>query len=219
MKEIKLQNGPRPSCREQLGAAVVENRMFYVFGGVGQYSFNDLKMLTTVNNGGKWEWTSLSLQDAKDAPHKRFGHTLTSYKNSLIVFGGGGQYIAKIKRRETFNDVFKFDLSTSQWTNLTDFTPSNYQNNKAVHQPYSSHIHPSPTKRMGHGSAVLGCNLISYGGVYGEEGNKVLSDFCCFDLEMNQWVRMKQANNNKVQLGPLAYLSMTKVVDSPAESI
>jgi hypothetical protein len=46
-------------------------------------------------------------------PSKRFGHTMHLFKNQLIVFGGGGNYIEKIKKRESFNDTHYFNIGRS----------------------------------------------------------------------------------------------------------
>jgi hypothetical protein len=85
-----------------------------MFGGQSSISFNDLRQLDPY----KWEWTTLKADNIGHDIHKRFGHSLNAYKNSLITFGGGGSYLQKLKRRETYNDVFMYEIASDQWINI-----------------------------------------------------------------------------------------------------
>ena len=40
----------------------------------------------------------------------------------LLVFGGGGSYITKIKKRETFNDIYSIDVHTLEIRDLNEMT-------------------------------------------------------------------------------------------------
>lgn len=37
------------------------------------------------------------------------------YKNYLVVFGGSGQYIEKLKVHESYKDVRVYDILTQEW--------------------------------------------------------------------------------------------------------
>jgi hypothetical protein len=56
-------------------------------------------------------WENISHKNDSDdlsIPSPRAGHSLESYENTLIVFGGGN-------RTEFFDDLFSFDIDTSKW--------------------------------------------------------------------------------------------------------
>ncbi len=72
-----------------------------MFGGMSQAALNDLKVL----DPSSWEWKAFLQDNIANPISRRFGHTMNAYKDYIIIFGGGGQYIQRIKRRETFNDV------------------------------------------------------------------------------------------------------------------
>ena len=53
----------------------------------------------------------------KQAPEPRFYHTMNVFYNFLVIFGGGGDYIRRLKARESFNDIWFFDTVGCTWTN------------------------------------------------------------------------------------------------------
>jgi hypothetical protein len=54
--------------------------------------------------------------------------------------------------------------------------------------------------------------LVVYGGIFGE-GNKVLDDFALFDITQRSWMKMKLDKHCKTVIGPLAYHTMTTIVE------
>jgi hypothetical protein len=153
---------------------------------------------------------------------------MTVFKNSIVVFGGGQQYISKIKRRETSNDIYFYDLLHHKWID-----PKVEVDPKAVlSQKRLSFIKPNinltknepnlgelPQKRMGHGGDLIGSALIVYGGIYGED-NEILNDFAGFDIDAKLWLKVKARyyegitlTVSKKPLGPLAYHAMTSVLE------
>ena len=40
---------------------------------------------------------------------------MTCYKDFLVIFGGSGSYNQEIKKRETFNDIWFYDLRSDKW--------------------------------------------------------------------------------------------------------
>lgn len=50
-------------------------------------------------------------------------------------------------------------------------------------------LNEPPSKRMGHCAQFIGCCLIIYGGLYGED-NKMLDDFGCYDIMLGCWIRI-----------------------------
>lgn len=80
---------------------------------------------------------------------------------------------------------------------------------------------------MGHGADLIGCILIVYGGIYGED-NKILDDFAAFDIDLKLWIKVKARyydatknisnglsilENSKKQMGPLMYHAMTSILE------
>lgn len=96
-----------PSARE--GATLTQvNRRLYLFGGESRSLFNDVKIL----NPETWKWEAAPVSAASDpAPEPRSGHSTVNYKNSLVVFGGGGAFNNMLKIRKCFNRVHVFDTS------------------------------------------------------------------------------------------------------------
>jgi N-acetylneuraminic acid mutarotase len=64
-----------------------------------------------------WEWKTLGNEEERIknlSPSPRFGHTAVISNNKLVVFGGAGSYIPRIKKRETFNDTYIFDIGKNK---------------------------------------------------------------------------------------------------------
>lgn len=74
-----------------------------VFGGMGAKRFNDIHEIS-LSGLGKWKKTEIK-SNFYEAPQERFGHSMSLYKNFLIVFGGAGNYIEKLKVHESYKDV------------------------------------------------------------------------------------------------------------------
>lgn len=96
-----------PSARE--GATLTPvNRRLYLFGGESRSLFNDIMIL----NPETWKWESAPVSPASDpSPEPRSGHSTVNYKNSLVVFGGGGAFNPMLKIRKCFNRVHIYDTS------------------------------------------------------------------------------------------------------------
>eukprot|EP00347_Sterkiella_histriomuscorum_P019474 403341497 len=234
IKQLSFSNGPKPSSREQFSMCQVNNKS-YILGGMAHSQYNDLRMLD-IYSTGKCEWQCLIQDHQGNSITKRFGHSMVSYKGKeLIIFGGGGSFITKIKRRETFNDIYSYDLESGIVSDLTEMqltllqskavlkSKTNPQNNQSPKQQLiqttainktstSMKIEP-PTKRMGHGCAVIGHAMLIYGGVYGEDNNRILDDIAMFDLISRQWAKIKMLKTCSTVIGPLAYHTMTTVFE------
>jgi len=114
----------------------------------------------------------------------------------FVVFGGAGQYIRKIMKRETFNDLHVWDIQEKEWVDMREESPAkqrvmfqakfdkNWSNNGAFRD-----IGP-PIRRSQHVACIYGGVYIVHGGLYGEN-TQVLDDFACFDLGLGMWVRIK----------------------------
>lgn len=48
-------------------------------------------------------------------PQSRYGHSLSVYKNFLVLYGGAGTFNMEIKKRETFGELFLYDTIKDRW--------------------------------------------------------------------------------------------------------
>ncbi|KAI9272401.1 hypothetical protein EDC94DRAFT_596369 [Helicostylum pulchrum] len=135
----------------------VDQRL-YVFGGGGNVTddlhYLDLKQMcweTIVGTSGS-------------PPCKRYGHTATRWRDSIIVFGGCNEY------QEYCGDVHIFNLKTSTW-----------------HQPV---ITGNVSPRYLHSATVFEDKLIIYGGfAKSSDCTYVLDELCVLDLNTMVWTR------------------------------
>jgi Kelch motif protein len=96
------------------GVADAANGKFYVFGGatyqanfVGFYAHNDLQVYDVVHNCWK------RLGPLVGGPQGRSRPSMWLVGNSLYVFGGVTSTLT------TLNDLWRFDLDTEKWTQIT----------------------------------------------------------------------------------------------------
>ena len=94
-----------PSAREGATMTLI-NRKVYLFGGECRTLFNDLMVL----NPDTWKWEETPTGKGGDPPPEpRSGHSAVCYKNSLVVFGGGGSFNNMLKLRKCYNRVHLYD--------------------------------------------------------------------------------------------------------------
>ncbi|OBZ84956.1 Kelch domain-containing protein 3 [Choanephora cucurbitarum] len=135
----------------------VDQRL-YVFGGGGNVTddlhFLDLKTMNWV-----------LIQNASGTPPcKRYGHTATRWKDSIIIFGGCNEY------QEYCKDIHIFNLKTSSW-----------------HQPT---IRGTVCSRYLHSATVFEDKLLIYGGfAKSSDCTYVLDELCVLDLVSMAWTR------------------------------
>lgn len=91
-------------------------------------SISDVRRHTIINfNKGLVEfrlyWKPLDHIDVAPLIAGRFSHSAVVYKNSMFVFGGGSSTAT------TFNDLWRFDLSSRQW--VRPISMGNYPSPKA----------------------------------------------------------------------------------------
>jgi hypothetical protein len=73
-------------------------------------------------------------------PAARFGHSLNQYRNFLVLYGGAGTFNMEIKKRETFDELFLYDIEKDRWLD-----PVHHRNDETLssyalkHTPSSQH--------------------------------------------------------------------------------
>ncbi|XP_071957536.1 multiple epidermal growth factor-like domains protein 8 [Antedon mediterranea] len=117
-----------------------KSNSLWVFGG-----FNLYTTLVSMDyyNFTSNKWQTVPFQSDSIQPAARYGHTMTVYQDTVIVFGGS------LDNGSLLNDLWQFNITSQQWTLLDDATQS-----------------PAPSLTTDH-SAVLVYNttLYIFGGV------------------------------------------------------
>ncbi|KAI7900069.1 uncharacterized protein BX663DRAFT_477289 [Cokeromyces recurvatus] len=135
------------------------DQQLYAFGGGGGNVTDDLHCLDLITM--RWK----SIQNVIGTPpSSRYGHTMTRWKNTMIVFGGCNE------NQDYCGDVYIFDIKTSAW--------------------YQPTIKNSITARYLHSAIVYKDKLIIYGGfARSSECTYVLDDICILDLNEMIWTK------------------------------
>lgn len=87
---FKLEPSGKPPCPRYLHTAQFINKYIYIFGGrndkvyksLKNSALNDLHLYDVENN----KWTTVALYG--QIPMSRWGHCMTKYRDSLMIFGG-----------------------------------------------------------------------------------------------------------------------------------
>lgn len=170
----------RQLSRWGCAAAAIDDKL-YLFGGRGadsrpRNSFHILDLNTNHFN----------LFRTVNIPKGREGHSMTAYKNLLIIFGGcegGGN------DNQPFDDVFIVDVENKTW------------NKPGV-------MGRKPAAREGHAAGVIKNYMIIYGG----SGIKsLISDIHAFNLTNFEWKELEQQGD---LMGSRESMSSTVVWDS-----
>mmetsp|Transcript_4454 Transcript_4454/g.4292 ORF Transcript_4454/g.4292 Transcript_4454/m.4292 type:complete len:103 (+) Transcript_4454:44-352(+) len=101
----------------------------------------------------------------QEYPEPRVGHTTISYKNSIVVYGGGAAFNQTLHIRACFPLIHVFDTVNLQWQ---------------AHKPLGR----LPDARRNHGAVLIGNTMIVYGGI--DSNSKTLNDLCGLNLESMQ---------------------------------
>ena len=79
---------------------------FIVYGGTAVNVFNDIRSVDSTD----FEWKILKENTESHAFPARFAHTAAQFDKYVVIFGGCGPYLRKLKRRNCFQDVIMFDI-------------------------------------------------------------------------------------------------------------
>ena len=157
--------GALPDSREGTAMAMVDSTI-YVFGGFSREIYNDTRAFDVDTK----TWRVVKYETGSRVPDKRQNHTLVAYDDRLILFGGSGPYMASVKMRASYNDVWTFDTKKWEWSQIE--TEGN-----------------CPKKRINHVACRLGCIMMTNGG-FSTEGKIMLDDFNLYDIELNRWLNV-----------------------------
>ena len=116
--------------------------------------------------------------------------------DQLIVFGGAGEYIEKLKVHESYKDIRFYNILTQKWEP------------EAANVMYKKFV---PQKRYYHAAAIYGGMFLLHGGWY-SENKEALKGFSLYDLREHTWIGATQPRENKhVDIGPLYSHTLTAI--------
>ncbi|KAL5263140.1 hypothetical protein ACHWQZ_G008527 [Mnemiopsis leidyi] len=141
-----------PGGKASFGGALVGDH-YWVFGG---YSLDGPKSNVKM---AKYDLlTQTWTKETESGPIDRDGHTLTAYKDNLIMFGGQINY-------QITDELWKYDITSSQWHQLN---------------PQQARI-----SSMGHCAVLVNSTIYYIGGI--DSKGVVIIDIQTYDVEKNVW--------------------------------
>lgn len=184
--------GDFPLPRAEHGAAVVGDDM-YIFGGVTfPFGFSqDLYKFDSI----LLTWTSMNALSSS-IPCRRAGHSMVSDSENqfLYVFGGrafrGGRTVG-------LSDVWRFDITDSQWSLLTN------------------NVRAGPTNRQFASLGLINSKLYIFGGM-DPASNVTFNDVWVFNVGARDWTQLSRNSGSRRGFGPPPLFSsyMIPIADS-----
>lgn len=130
--------------------------------------FDELRCFNTQ----KKHWTllspdySIAREQREIQPEGRTAHSLCSYRDCVVLFGGAAAFIKEIGLRMSFNDLWIWNSkscdSKKGWRKISEKGSA-------------------PKKRMQHAAACMGGIMLVMGG-FSTEAKVVLDDYNLFDF-------------------------------------
>lgn len=100
-------------------------------------------------------------------PIERFGHSVVMYKGNIIIFGGEQKYNAEIRMRETFNDVWAYNVMNNEFKQINSI-------NKLACEA-----------RKDHSAVMVGYHMFIYGGINSRGlllDDPIIFNFCTYPI-------------------------------------
>ncbi|KAL2636441.1 hypothetical protein R1flu_007920 [Riccia fluitans] len=150
-----------PSPRQTHTACAIGDNMIVILGGFdGTNDLSDLIILRISQDELSYEWSyPPNVAGGKPGPISQHTSCLFKKGRSMVVFGGYRSSVGLL------NELWILDLQCMLWSSPEYFgTP--------------------PSRRRGHGAAIIGTKMFVFGGFNGVEN---LSDLHALDLESMTW--------------------------------
>lgn len=160
---------PRANATLEFCADDKHKECFYLFGGeyfdgIENVVLDELFRFDAL----KREWRQV-LTAPRPAP--RCAHSCVSYKSCLYIFGGE---LATSDQYHHYRDLWKFDINTLKWTEITAKNP--------------------PSARSGHSCIVWKNFMVLFGGFFEAlRETKWYSDVHVFNLQTETWMDVPQS--------------------------
>ena len=149
-------NGLTPEARDDGRMVIIENSL-YLFGGQGRIKPSSIHALNLTS----FSW---SIQESVKDPLGRYGHSLVSFKDNLIVFGG-----ITTKWNDLTSDIDIYNLSRGIWDNFA-----------------ARGRVPDPRKH--HAAVQIGKEMLIFGGTL--RSGKKSNELILIDLIESQWIHI-----------------------------
>lgn len=171
--------GCLPESRKGASLNLLGNKL-YLFGGMSRQTFGDMKIFDIDSR----IWSIVPSQQKKE-PDARLYHTMMPYNSKFILFGGGSEYMPNLKMRTSFNDIWLFCTWRHEW-----------ERRQPTGMP--------PKKRMSHVTSILGSMMVIHGGK-STEAKILLDDFQIYDIDSNEWIKVKVTQNGATVISDSKY--------------
>jgi hypothetical protein len=158
---------------------------FYLFGGEYFDGIENIVLDGLLRfDVTKQEWKVLVTPPGRPQPSPRCAHSCVNYKNHLYIFGGE---VSNGDHYHHFRDLWKFNVSTLEWTEIIARDP------------------PSP--RSGHATVVWKSYMIVFGGFYEalKSDAKWYNDVHIFHLQSESWLT---SANHATPIPPVSRLAL-----------
>jgi N-acetylneuraminic acid mutarotase len=122
---VETTNSP-PQARSGHSAVVYHDCM-YIFGGLGEYRFNDLFKFDFESR----TWTEIKAIDESRVPSKRCKHSACIYQNMMYIFGGWDS-------SGKLNDMYRYIFDRNEWEIVpcSNPPPARSAHSVAIYQNY-----------------------------------------------------------------------------------
>eukprot|EP00347_Sterkiella_histriomuscorum_P004971 403358389 len=162
---IKENEGWKPCVRSGASLVHCQHRAL-MFGGYNKVALQDLQYI----DYRKGQWFNIPVTKGK-RPVERFGHTTLFYKGNMILFGGEQKYNPEIRIRETFNDIWAYNVQDNEFKSI------NIVNKLACEA------------RKDHSAALVGNHMFIYGGINCR--GVMIDDPIVFNFQNNEWLTLQ----------------------------
>jgi hypothetical protein len=109
-------------------SAVDTLKGIYQWGGkLNKSVFDDEIYYSPAKDENNIEWMKIKLDNKKQSPSQRYGHSMINYQDYLIVFGG------KNTNETSLNDLWIYDINLNSWIEIDYQISKNIPRKKFLH--------------------------------------------------------------------------------------
>ena len=119
-------NGTAPAPRSG-HSAVIYNQSMYIFGGLGEYRYNDMFKFDFQTQ----TWSEIKANNEEKLPSKRCKHSACIYQNMMYIFGGWDS-------SGKLNDMYRYVFDRNEWelVQCTNPPPARSAHSVAIYQNF-----------------------------------------------------------------------------------
>jgi N-acetylneuraminic acid mutarotase len=226
--------GNIPGARSAAGSWTDASGNLWMFGGYGfdhTSSFGALSDLWMFNiSTNQWTWVNgnnlsdqngiygtISIQSSLNKPGGRFGPITWADASGNLWLSSGSGFAATNSTNQNLNDLWKYNISTNQWTWIKG---SNGINQSGVYgtQGVASASNQPGSRSLGTGWSDAAGNLWLFGGMgFGDSSTQIenyLNDLWQYNITTNEWTWLKGGTVPK-QTGIYGTQGIPSVLNTP----